>query len=145
MGGRSVNLVEMTPKDPAKEVYAKTVLALDPKDLLILRREFFDKNGDKVKVWTIDKVEQIDGIWTLTGQEMQDLKGKTKSRLDVSDIKYARAAGRDVHAEVSDALKNDGTARAKAVSARKKARRRSAPRASMGQGNAHGQLLASPG
>ena len=88
IGGRSVNLVEMTPKDPAKEVYAKTVLALDPKDLLILRREFFDKKGDKVKVWTIDKVEQIDGIWTLTGQEMQDLKNNSKSRLDVSDIKY---------------------------------------------------------
>lgn len=88
VGGRSVTLVEMTPKDPAKEVYAKTVLALDPKDLLIMRREFFDKNGDRVKVWTIDKVEQIDGIWTLTGQEMQDLKGKTKSRLDVSEIKY---------------------------------------------------------
>ena len=88
VGGRSVTLVEMTPKDPDNEVYAKTVLALDPKDLLILRREFFDKNGDKVKVWTIDKVEQIDGIWTLTGQEMQDLKNKSKSRLDVSDVKY---------------------------------------------------------
>lgn len=88
VGGRSVTLVEMTPKDPEKEVYAKTVLALDPKDLLILRREFFDAHGDKVKVWTIDKVEQIDGIWTLTGQEMQDLKGNTKSRLDVSDTKY---------------------------------------------------------
>lgn len=88
IGGRSVTLVEMTPKDPEKEVYAKTVLALDPKDLLVMRREFFDKNGDKVKVWTIDKVEQIDGIWTLTGQEMQDLKNRATSRLDVSDVRY---------------------------------------------------------
>jgi hypothetical protein len=88
VGGRSVTLVEMTPKKPADSVYAKTVLALDPKDKLIMRREFFDKNGDKVKVWTIDKVEQIDGIWTLSGQEMQDLKSKTASRLDVSEIKY---------------------------------------------------------
>ena len=88
VGGRSVTLVEMTPKDAEKAVYAKTVLALDPKDLLIMRREFFDKNGDKVKVWSIDKVEQIDGIWTLTGQEMQDLKSKAKSRLDVSDVTY---------------------------------------------------------
>lgn len=88
IGGRSVTLVEMTPKDPEKGVYARTVLALDPKDLLIMRREFFDQKGDKVKVWTIDKVEQIDGIWTLTGQEMQDLKNNTKSRLDVSDVKY---------------------------------------------------------
>ena len=88
VGGRSVTLVEMTPKDPEKEVYGKTILALDPKDLLIMRREFFDRKGDKVKVWTIDKVDQIDGIWTLTGQEMQDLKTKLKSRLDVSDVKY---------------------------------------------------------
>lgn len=88
VGGRSVTLVEMTPKDPEKEVYARTVLALDPKDLLILRREFFDQNGDKVKVWTIDKVEQIDGIWTLTGQQMQDLKNNATSRLDISNIKY---------------------------------------------------------
>lgn len=96
VGGRSVSLVEMTPKDPAKEVYAKTVLALDPKDLLIMRREFFDKKGDKVKVWTIDKVEQIDGVWTLTGQEMQNLQDKTKSRLDISEVKY--------NAELPDAM-----------------------------------------
>ncbi|MDX2169726.1 MAG: outer membrane lipoprotein-sorting protein [Deltaproteobacteria bacterium] len=88
LDGRSVTLVEMTPKDPATSVYGKTVLALDPKDKLILRREFFDKNGEKVKVWTIDKIEQIDGIWTLSGQEMRDLKANRKSRLDVSDVKY---------------------------------------------------------
>lgn len=96
IGGRSVTLVEMTPKDPSQEVYAKTVLALDPKDKLIMRREFFDKKGEKVKVWTIDKVEQIDGVWTLTGQEMQNLQDKTKSRLDISDIVY--------NAELPDAM-----------------------------------------
>jgi len=88
IGGRNVTLVEMTPKQPSKDVYSKTVLALDPKDLLVLRREFFDAKGDKVKVWTIDKVEQINGIWTLTGQEMKDLKENTRSRLDISNIKY---------------------------------------------------------
>lgn len=88
VGGRSVTLVEMTPKNPAEEVYAKTVLALDPKDKLILRREFFDADGNRVKVWTVDKVEQIDGIWSLTGQEMKDLKANTTSRLDVSEVKF---------------------------------------------------------
>lgn len=86
--GRSVTLVEMTPKDPKKDIYSKTILALDPKDLLVLRREFYDAKGDKIKLWTIDKVERIDGIWTLTGQEMKNLKDNTRSRLDVSDIKY---------------------------------------------------------
>lgn len=88
IGGRSVMLVEMTPKQSDKDIYGKTVLALDPKDLLVLRREFFDHKGNKVKVWTIDKVEQIDGVWTLTGQEMQNLPDNTRSRLDVRGIKY---------------------------------------------------------
>lgn len=88
VGGRSVTLVEMTPKSADKSIYGKTVLALDPKDLLVMRREFYDAKGDKLKVWTIDKVEQIDGNWTLTGQEMQNLKDNSKSRLDISEIKY---------------------------------------------------------
>jgi negative regulator of sigma E activity len=88
IGGRTVTLVEMTPRKPADQVYAKTILALDPKDKLIMRREFFDAKGTKVKVWTIDKVEQIDGIWTLTGQQMENLKDKTASRLDISEITY---------------------------------------------------------
>jgi outer membrane lipoprotein-sorting protein len=88
LNGRSVTLVEMTPKDANTSVYGKTVLALDPKDKLVLRREFFDKNGEKLKVWTIDKVEQIDGIWTLSGQEMRNLKDNAKSRLDISEVKY---------------------------------------------------------
>lgn len=88
LDGRSVTLVEMTPKDASTSVYGKTVLALDPKDKLVLRREFFDKNGEKIKVWTIDKVEQIDGIWTLSGQEMRNLKDNSKSRLDISEVKY---------------------------------------------------------
>lgn len=88
VGGRSVTLVEMTPKSPDKSIYGKTVLALDPKDLLVMRRDFYDAKGDKLKVWTIDKVEQIDGNWTLTGQEMVNLKDNTKSRLDISEIKY---------------------------------------------------------
>jgi hypothetical protein len=88
VGGRSVTLVEMTPKSADRSIYGKTVIALDPKDLLVMRREFYDAKGDKVKLWTIDKVEQIDGIWTLTGQEMKNLKDNQASRLDISEIKY---------------------------------------------------------
>ncbi len=88
VGGRSVTLVEMTPRTPADQVYAKTILALDAKDKLIMRREFFDAKGARVKVWTIDKVEQIDGIWTLSGQHMENLQDKTAARLDISEVTY---------------------------------------------------------
>lgn len=86
--GRACKLVEMTPTDAKEEVYSKTILALDPSDSLILRRQFFDKEGKLVKVWTIDKVEEIDGFWTLSGQEMVNVQDGKKSRLDISSITY---------------------------------------------------------
>ena len=86
--GRPCKLVEMLPKKPDEEIYGKTVLALDPNDLLILRRQFFDQKGDLFKVWTIEKVEKIDGNWTLREQEMSNVKDNTRSRLEVAEIEY---------------------------------------------------------
>lgn len=86
--GRKCKLVEMTPKAPADSIYSRTVLALDPADLLILRRQFFDEKGKLLKIWTIDKVEKIDGFWTLSGQEMVNIQDGKKSRLDVATIQY---------------------------------------------------------
>lgn len=86
--GRSVMLVEATPKDPAKQVYGKTIMALDPKDLLALRRQFYDHKGQIQKVWTVDKVEKIDGNWTLVDQRMTNSQTNEQSRLEVKDVKF---------------------------------------------------------
>ncbi len=86
--GRKCKLVQATPKNPAGELYSKTVLALDPTDLLILKRQFFDTKGQLAKVWTIDKVEKIDGNWTLLQQTMTNVPEKASSKLEVVEIKY---------------------------------------------------------
>ena len=88
IGGRACRLVEMTPKKPDAEVYSKTVLALDPKDSLVMRRQFFDKKGELHKVWTVRKVEKIDGIWTMMLHEMDNVAEKITSRLEINEIKY---------------------------------------------------------
>lgn len=88
IGGRACRLVEMTPKKPDAEVYSKTVLALDPKDRLVMRRQFFDKKGELHKVWTVRKVEKVDGIWTMLLHEMDNVAEKVTSRLEVNEIKY---------------------------------------------------------
>ncbi|MCK6556527.1 outer membrane lipoprotein-sorting protein [Candidatus Binatia bacterium] len=86
--GRRCMLVEATPKDPEKAIYGKTVLALDPKDLLALRRQFYDHKGKILKVWTVETVEKIDGIWTLKQQRMTNTQTEEQSRIDVQEIKY---------------------------------------------------------
>jgi hypothetical protein len=86
--GRKCKLVEATPKDPADEIYSKTILAIDPKDLLILERQFFGLDGKLFKVWTIEEVQQIDGTWTLAKQKMTNVQDNVSSRLDTLEIEY---------------------------------------------------------
>lgn len=85
--GRPCKLVEARPRKP-DAIYGRTILALDPKDLLILRRQFFDPTGHLLKVWTIEQVAQVDGVWTLMKQTMENVQEHHSSRLDVTAVKY---------------------------------------------------------
>lgn len=86
--GRKTKLVEAVPKNSANEIYGKTVIAIDPSDLLILKRSFYDLKGKLQKVWTIDKVEKVDGIWTIRDQRMTTVDAETTSRLETPRIEY---------------------------------------------------------
>jgi hypothetical protein len=88
VGGRFCKLVQSVPKDLTKEVYSKIVSAVDPKDLVVMRREFFDKKGNPLKIWQVEKIEKIDGIWTPRVQDMRNTQDKSESRLEVTEIKY---------------------------------------------------------
>jgi outer membrane lipoprotein-sorting protein len=94
--GRKCKLVEAVPKNPADALYSKTIFALDPKDLLILKRQFFDASGQLLKVWTIEEANQVDGIWTLAKQKMENVQDKTSSRLDTLEVEY--------NADIEDAV-----------------------------------------
>jgi hypothetical protein len=86
--GRKTKLVEATPMRPVDEIYGKSILAIDPEDLLILKRQLFDKDGKLLKVWTIEEVDKVDGIWTFRKQTMENVQRKSKSRLETPKIQY---------------------------------------------------------
>lgn len=88
IGGRAARLVEATPKAPEDALYAKTVSAIAPGDLLVLRVEFFDPKGALLKVWTLDTVEKVDGNWTPMVQRMEDRKEGHWSRLTLTEVRY---------------------------------------------------------
>jgi len=86
--GRHCKLIEGTPKDPAKETYSKSIIAVDPKDMVIVRTQFFDAKGKLLKVWTIEKLEKVDGYWTPMVQVMKNVQDDTESKLTLTEIKY---------------------------------------------------------
>ncbi|HVN88018.1 MAG TPA: outer membrane lipoprotein-sorting protein [Candidatus Binatia bacterium] len=88
VGGRHCKLIESTPKNPEKELYSKTVMAIDPTDLVITRTQFFDAKGQLLKVFTIDKLEKIDGQFTPLQQVMKNVQDNTESRLELTEVKF---------------------------------------------------------
>jgi hypothetical protein len=88
IGGRYCERVECVPVNPAKEVYGKIVACIDPKDNLVVQREFFDRKGKPWKVWKVESYKNIDGFWTPMVQDMHNSQENTESRLEVLSIKY---------------------------------------------------------
>lgn len=88
VGGRPCKLVQAVPKKPDDALYGKSITAIDPKDLVVMRTELFDDKGKLQKVWTIEKIEKIDGQWTPLQQKIEDVQEKHWSQLGMSDVKY---------------------------------------------------------
>jgi len=86
--GRHCKLVEVVPKTPADEMYSKSILAIDPNDLLVIRGQFYDDSGKLLKTLTIAKYDKVEGNWTPQSQEMRDAQDSHWSKLELSDIKY---------------------------------------------------------
>jgi hypothetical protein len=88
INGRPCKLVESVAKDPNTEVYGKVVHAIDAKDLIVVRRRFFDKSGKPIKQWSADKIEKVEGYWTVRDQRMKMLTGNEESRIEMTEIDY---------------------------------------------------------
>jgi outer membrane lipoprotein-sorting protein len=88
VSGRRCRMVEAAPKSPENELYSKTIAAIDPVDLLTMRVQFFDPKGKLLKIWTLEKVEKVDGVWTPLVQRMESVQEKHDSRLTLTDVKY---------------------------------------------------------
>lgn len=86
--GRACRLIESTPKNPADEIYSKSVIAVDPKDLLIVRTVLFDAKSQPVKTWTIDRYEKKDDQWTPVEQRMVNVQSNRWSKIELLDVKY---------------------------------------------------------
>lgn len=86
--GRRCQFIEAVARDRASEIYGKTVVAIDSVDHLVLRREFYEANGDLSKVLTAEKIEKIDEIWTVRSQRMKSLKDGRISTLDAVRMEY---------------------------------------------------------
>ncbi len=86
--GRHCKLIEAVPKTPDDTLYGKTVFAVDPTALVVVRSQFFDDKGQALKVWTVEKLEQREGLWTPLQQQMTNVQEHHWSRISLTEVKY---------------------------------------------------------
>lgn len=86
--GRKCRLVEAKKKDPTAWSYGRAVYAIDPADLLVLRIEFFDRTDKPIKLWTLERVEKIEGVWTPRLTRAKDLENDVESTLEVIELSF---------------------------------------------------------
>jgi len=85
--GRRCRVVESIPEKRAAALYGRTMTAVDPKELLVLKRQFFDHKDRLLKTWQVTKLEKHDGTWTVMDQTVTNVQKHTTSRLEVVDLK----------------------------------------------------------
>jgi outer membrane lipoprotein-sorting protein len=84
--GEDCYVVESIPKDE-EYMYSRTVTWIIKDKWIGLKREFYDEDGELLKILKIRKYEKINGFWTILISEMTNVQKKHSTRMELSDVK----------------------------------------------------------
>ena len=96
LGNETINgvacvILESIPVDPDSSVYLKRVSWIDPKTLLALRMDSFEKDdATPSKRWLLIAKKKNQGYWTVTDSRVIDLASGHETRLVVETALYDR-------------------------------------------------------
>jgi outer membrane lipoprotein-sorting protein len=98
LDGKPVYVIESVPKEPY-DGFARKVSYIDKANYLPLKEEYFDDKGNMIRIFRAEKIEDVDGILTVTVRSMEDLKKGSKTTVTFSDIKYNQGLTPDIFTE----------------------------------------------
>ena len=91
VGDTECEMLESVPVDATNSVYARRVSWIEPKSLLPLRIDFFERSADQPsKRLSVIKREQVQGYWTVIDSTLSDLASGHQTRLTVGRVLYDR-------------------------------------------------------
>ena len=85
--GHEVYVVENIPA-AEDELYSRTVTYVWQDKWIGLKKEFYDQEGELLKVLTVNQLEEIDGILTIVDNEMHNLQSDHRTILRSSEVEY---------------------------------------------------------
>lgn len=81
-------IVKNTPKNPDSVEFSYFTVAIDRKNYVPMKMEFYDKEGKLYRTIVSRKVEVIQEFPTVTKSVVQDLKTGSKTEMEFTDVQY---------------------------------------------------------
>ncbi len=81
-------VLDNVPKDPANVEFTHYVVWIDKKTFLPMKAEYYDAQGKVYRRMTVEKVEVIQGIPTVTRAKMEDLNTGGYTEMTFTRIEY---------------------------------------------------------
>lgn len=92
-------VVKGVPKQGIEKSYSKTVSWVRKDIFVTVKINFFDNRGQLLKQLLVASLEEIDGIWTETVMEMENVQKKHKTILTFENIQYNSDLQNDIFTE----------------------------------------------
>ncbi|MEX2443165.1 MAG: outer membrane lipoprotein-sorting protein [Alkalispirochaeta sp.] len=86
--GRPVYVVETTPTDPDDSPYSRLVQWVDRERWIPLKIEFYDEDGELLKVNLVGRVERVQGYWTIINNTMENVQTGHRTELAIRRFQY---------------------------------------------------------
>ncbi len=85
LNGDDCWVMEVTPKE--EEQYSKKIGWISKEKEIPVKVEFYDEDGDLLKVLNIQDFEHIDGYWIATKQLMENVQKNHKTTIELTHLK----------------------------------------------------------
>jgi len=86
LDGQECYVVESTSKDE-DYMYSKTITWIRKDNFVGMKKEFYDEDGELLKVLSIKKVDKIKGYWVISHSEMKSVQKNHSTNIELSNIK----------------------------------------------------------
>ncbi len=84
--GEDCYVVESIPKDE-EYMYSKTVTWIIKDKWIGLKKEFYDEDGELLKILTVNKYDKINGFWIIIDTEMKNVQRDHKTIMELRNVK----------------------------------------------------------
>lgn len=86
LNGHEAYKIKSTPKE--KDYFAYKITYIDKKSKLPLKEEYYDARGNIFKIFSAERIEEIQGIPTITLRKMDNVAKKQHTLIELEEIEY---------------------------------------------------------